>query len=213
MTDWPAIWSAIYEQVNAHYREIAKKRDQVIAFYLVLLAGLVGSWDKLRDYRESILTFVWLVGIACVWLAIQYWRWHTVHTSCMVVVQRLMSASAAPTIERCEALWRIVNDERPVTWRTLLPKGAETTILYLLSIMTFIPAYLLGRGTPFLPVHVASDFVAIALDVIPYSAAIVLLGSLYVRQFHDFNANDWPFRWLRGITSDDSSLPRASTFE
>ena len=74
MNNSKKIWLPIYEQVNRHFLEAHKKRDQVIAFYLLLLAALFGVWDKIKDFQNRALVGVWIVGSLCFVVATLY-RW------------------------------------------------------------------------------------------------------------------------------------------
>ena len=88
-------------------------------------------------------------------------------------------------------------------------RGVETTTLWLLSVLTFLPAYLLFRHSSLPALRTKYDLVAFVVDVLLYSSLLLLVAALIVRKYHEFPPNDWPFRWLR--ESHDGSNCRSPT--
>jgi hypothetical protein len=184
------IWIPIYEQIHEHLRESARKRDQVILFYILLLVALIGAWDKLGNFLQTALTGTWLVGVVCFVVATQYRRWHIVHHCSMVVLQRLMADTEEPSLSRCKEIWNKVNDTKTSVWMLMNPlRGVETTVMYLLALLTFVPAYELLKNSK----------IAIILGAVVYVGVLLFLSSGYVRKFHEFREDNWMFRWLRGM--------------
>ena len=45
------IWLPIYQEIHEHIRDAMKRRDQIIAFYMVLLAALIVLGINLTKFR------------------------------------------------------------------------------------------------------------------------------------------------------------------
>lgn len=210
MSAFKDVWASIYEQVHNHLRDGARKRDQIVAFYLVLLAALVGAWDKLQGYRPTVLAILWVLGVASLAVSVLYWRWHIVHNCSMVVIQRIRLLDSRPTLADCEHVWNAVNLPIPTLREMLNPfRGVETMVLYFHAALTFVPAYLLMRTSSIQLLSTRYDAVAFLVDVVLYSGLLVSLSVLYVRRFYSFREQEWPFRWLRPVAEPLPSKPNA----
>lgn len=196
------VWLVIYDQANNYLREGGKKRDQLIAFYLLLLAAVIGAGDKLKDSYEIAVFAVWLIGLASYFVATLYWRWHIVLTLSLITIQRLMMHPSL-TIKECEEAWNAVNDDQTV-WQLMSPlRGIEGAMLYVLAIITLVPAHLFLKAIQFSIVTVSADWIAFLLNLVIYAPFLVFLSARYVKQFHSFRKNEWPFRWLRDTNKEE----------
>ena len=114
------ILSAIYDELHDHDREAGKKRDQVIAFYLLVLVALLGAWEKITPIRSIALATVWIAGLISFLIVIHYRAWHVTHGAAMVTLQRLMLEPEPLTLDHCRELWDRTNDTKlgwGVFWR------------------------------------------------------------------------------------------------
>lgn len=66
--DFLAFLTNIYDQTNDHLREQGTKRDQVIAFYVVLLSFVITSRSLLAKTANMTIIYLGLieVGVICV---------------------------------------------------------------------------------------------------------------------------------------------------
>mgnify|MGYP006298239969 CR=1 FL=1 len=186
------IWRPIYHEIHQHLRDNDKKRDQTIAFYLIILAAYIGIIGKPKPnpvfYNESILIGVWIIGLICLLIVTQYRRWHIVHHCTFVTLQKIMSLPLSLSEDICEKAWNDVNDT-PSVFDLMNPlRGVETCLIYFLSLLTFIPVFFL--------VDTFYGLFTLLLAIV-YILLSVYLSSRYVLSFHKFNRNEWPFRWLR----------------
>jgi hypothetical protein len=198
------IWLTIYKEIHEHIRDTLKRRDQIIAFYLVLLAALIGAWDKLKEIQNVAVAGVWIVGIACFFVITQYWRWQIILHLSMVTIQSLMTSKKQLSISECKRIWNEVNDINTTIWALMKPsRGVEITIIYLFAFLTFVPGYLLLQISGVAILRINSEAVAFLLDAIVYTAVLALLSSWFVKSFLKFNERDWMFRWLRAFPNGD----------
>lgn len=206
-TDSRDIWFTIYKQVHEHHRESDKKRDQIIMFYLVLLAALIGAWKGLNEFQnmqdmEVIAALAALmVGLGSFWVSTQHWRWHIVYGCSITTLQRLMFCDKEPSLDECENAWNMVNNTDTKIHELVRPwRGVETAVMYLHAIMTFVPAYLLLRAlwlATLQPIFdIISEPIAFILGAAACAIVLVFLSSLFVKRYHKFRKEEWMFRWL-----------------
>jgi hypothetical protein len=169
-TDSRNIWLPIYEQIHEHLRDTLKRRDQIIAFYLLLLAALISAWDKLGEIQNIIVAVTWVIGFACFIVLTQYWRWQVIFHLSLVTLQNLMAFSKEPSLDECKRIWNTVNKTNLRVWSFLNPlKGVEINVIYLFALMTFVPGYLFYRINGVAILSLNSEIVAFLLDALTYT--------------------------------------------
>ena len=197
------IWPQIYVQIHEHLRDALKRRDQIIAFYLVLLAALISAWEKLGEIQILIATGAWVLGIGCFIVLTQYWRWQLVLHMSIVTLQVLMVANNQ-TLDECKRIWNQVNETNTTVWKFLNPfRGVETNIIYLFATMTFIPFYLVFRSLGVAFIHLKTEIVVFLLDGILYTFFMGFLASLFIKKFSNFDERHWMYRWLPNLPDND----------
>ena len=43
----------MYEEAHDHFRDGHRKRDQAVAFYVAVLAAMLGAWERLEAHALS----------------------------------------------------------------------------------------------------------------------------------------------------------------
>lgn len=193
---------AIYVQLHDHVREAGKKRDQVIAFYLLVLVALFGAWEKIASIRGFLLTAAWIAGLFSFAIVMLYRRWHVVHGAAMVTLQRLMVDTEALTLERCKQLWDQTNDSEPsilALWNPM--RGVESGMTWLFALLTLLPGYLMLVESHFALLMLRSHVRAFAFNAVIYVPVLAAISAAYVKPFHRFQQDIWAFRWLRSSAS------------
>lgn len=64
--DFLAYLTTIYDQTNDHLREQGTKRDQVIAFYVVLLSFVITSGCLLAKTANMTIIYLGLIGVGAI---------------------------------------------------------------------------------------------------------------------------------------------------
>jgi len=204
------IWLLIYEQIHEHMRDALKRRDQIIAFYLLLLAALISAWDKLLGIQNIIVAVTWLIGFACFIVLTQYWRWQVIFHLSLVTLQNLIAIRKEPSLDECKRIWDTVNVTDLSIWSFMNPlKGVEITVIYLFALMTFLPGYLFCRINGIGILNLDSEIVAFLLNAITYTFLLAFFSSLFVKKFSKFDERNWMFRWLLAPSgNDEKSEPK-----
>lgn len=201
------IWLPIYEQIHEQLRDVLKRRDQIIAFYLLLLAAVISAWNKLGEIQDIIVAGTWVLGLACFIVLTQYWRWQLILHLSLVTVQTLMVSNKEPSIDECERIWNIVNKTNESIWSFLNPlRGVEINVIYLFALMTFVPGYLVYRSNGAAIMSLNSEIVAILLDAITYTFILAFFSSFFVKRFSKFDEVNWMFRWIKALHDNDRKI-------
>ena len=201
-----AILAAIYGEIHDHVREAGKKRDQLIAFYLVVLVALVGAWEKLAAVRSAALASVWIAGLISFLIVMRYRAWHVTHGAAMVTFQRLMLEPDPLTLEHCQELWEQTNDTEIGFFRLFNPmRGVESGMTWLFAFLTMIPGFLLLDASGFALVHMSSRGWAFVADLVVYVPGLAAVSTGYIMRKHRFQPDLWAFRWLRRPKTAESS--------
>jgi len=125
-TDSRNIWLPIYQQIHEHLRDALKRRDQIIALYLLLLAALISTWGKLGEIQNIIAAVTWVIGFACFIVLTQYWKWQVIYLLSLITLQNLIAFSKEPSLDECKRIWNTVNETNPRVWSILNPlRGVE----------------------------------------------------------------------------------------
>lgn len=99
--DFLAHLSSIYDQTNDHLREQDTKRDQVIAFYVVLLSFVITSGSLLAKTANKSIIYLGLIGVGaiCVRTVADLRSWHRQYLDTISVINWIKAHQAEyPTV-------------------------------------------------------------------------------------------------------------------
>ena len=203
-TDSRNIWLPIYQQIHEHLRDALKRRDQIIALYLLLLAALISTWGKLGEIQNIIAAVTWVIGFACFIVLTQYWKWQVIYLLSLITLQNLIAFSKEPSLDECKRIWNTVNETNPRVWSILNPlRGVEINVIYLFALMTFVPAYLFYRINGIAILSLNCEIIAFLLYAITYTFFLAFFSSLFVKRFYKFDEHYWMFRWITAPHDND----------
>ncbi len=191
------VFQDIYREIQLHIRESHKKRDQLLAFYITLLAATF-AFDRIGIHMREAAGFLVLFGLAVLWALIQYRKWHIRYNGSLVVYQRLVQENRSVTIAELASLWKTLNDERD-WWSLLNPKdGIENATMLVACLAVGVPLFLLLQATGWgwsAPMDVRE--MAVLVDGLIVWVAVNGIIACQAESFQAFPENDWVVRWLR----------------
>jgi hypothetical protein len=191
------VLEAIHAEIHIDLRESDKKRDQVIAFYLLVLVGLFNAWDRIEPIRGFVLGGIWIAGLLSFLVVMKFRWWHVHHGAAIVTLQRLLIDEEPVTLDRCEVVWKKVNDGEASVGHLMYPLGgveAGTTLLF--AFLTSLPAYLLLQRSGWAWFHITA-WLAFSLDTAVYVLVLTSASAFFARKAYSFDPKIWVFRWLR----------------
>ena len=184
------------EQIHEHLRETQRKRDQTVAFYVALLAGLFAGWNELEVRRAGALLGAFVIGVVSLWILLRYRHWHIRYLNAATVFQHLRARGGDYDLQQLEQLWGSLNDRS--TRLKLACSGTEAAIYFGLAAVVGIVAHLLiaecGYGVPVLG---GSDGAACLVNVSVVLLAALLAAMTVLPNAQAFEESDWMFRWRR----------------
>ncbi|MEP0826698.1 MAG: hypothetical protein HRF40_14570 [Nitrososphaera sp.] len=99
----------IYQEANDHLRTSDNKRDQIIAFYFVILGLLLSSLNKITKlpYVMQILIYISIGFFGCILVFIvhKFRFWHIIYVNTAVVIQNLVLSKIQPNEKNIKEVW------------------------------------------------------------------------------------------------------------
>lgn len=131
----------IYQEANEHLRICDNKRDQIIAFYLVILGLLFSSFDKITKlpYEMQILLYS-IIGLFGCTLAIIVHKlrfWHIVYVNTAVVIQNLALSKIQPSERNVKEIWDSYQESIKETRHQLNVENLTRFAFYLVAFIPF----------------------------------------------------------------------------
>ena len=145
----------IYKESNAHLRASDNKRDQIIAFYLIITGFLFGSLDKLNDLGllSCASMIIGIAGIIIALIIMTYSKWHKIYRKTAIVVQYLAINKKRPTEYNIKKAWTKLANKSIVTQKEHQIIGTEWLMYNLFLFIAFTPFYLIMYNWDSIIVH------------------------------------------------------------
>jgi hypothetical protein len=177
---------AIHSQCHEHLRDADKKRDELVAFYALVIGLLFAGYRQIDDDLRPLLVFVvGLVGFFAVLTVIHYRKWHAIYSNCLRAMERAAAASRNSRLTRTGILeaWNSlpVHHSSWRTWQLFNPlAGTEAATFDALLVLSFLPWYLVPNAVPDLalltvPNHVVGFVLGLAIYMIIMTLAGVII--------------------------------------
>jgi len=96
----------IYRQCHEHLKETDKKRDQILAFYAIIVGIFFGSLDKLKDFKDIFAIVLALLGVLLAIVLIHYRKWHIVYVNSAIALQNLILCNKDLTDTNIAEVWK-----------------------------------------------------------------------------------------------------------
>lgn len=130
----------IYQEANEHLRTSDNKRDQIIAFYFVILGLLFSSFDKINKLPCKIQIFFYLIiglfGCLLAFIVHKFRFWHIIYVNTAVVIQNLALSKIQPSESNVKEIWDAYQESIMKTRHRL---NIENLTLIAFLLVTFIP--------------------------------------------------------------------------
>ena len=148
-TDFLDYLNTVYEQTNEHLREQDTKRDQVIAFYVVLLSFVITSGSLLAKAANMGIIYIGLmvVGLICVNTMASLRSWHQQYLDCIAVINWVKAHQADyPTVESMQAAIQMqVKANYTGTYGVSL-KSTDNWVYFGMVVLTGLPALFVAKA-------------------------------------------------------------------
>lgn len=151
----------IYKESNEHLRASDNKRDQTIAFYLVIVGLVFGSLEKIQDLSDIVALTIGCLGIFIAMILTTLRKWHIVYVNTAIVVQYIALHKLEPSEATIKEVWEkliqggsykiLIN---PKTGKKYSPISTENLTFIAFLVFAFIPFYLLWPSFWMVLVHI-----------------------------------------------------------
>ena len=178
---------SIYEQANEHLRASDNKRDQTIAFYLVIIGVLFGAIDKLDKLTTNVAIAIGALGIVIALIVLVLRKWHIVYVNTAIVIQYIVIHNLEPTEEQIASAWQTLIVDNTYTTRVNKDSG-KTYQPIRTELLTYI-AFLLIAFTPFY--LVSSSWWMYLVHIAYILVMVVISNSLLKRELADGYQGSW----------------------
>ncbi|TAJ88621.1 hypothetical protein EPO44_15485 [bacterium] len=194
------MFELICNQIHEHLRESQRKRDQLAAFYIALLAGIFAGWDALAPQRASALAGAVLIGLVFLLILLHYRRWHIKYNNALTLFQHIAANKRDANLVECEQLWGLLNDRR--NGRVLVDprEGVEAaTYLGFAFVVGFVFHLFIDEANLGFTAPVGGELLVLATNVSVVVAVALVAAIWFLPSSQTFVGNDWMFRWLREV--------------
>lgn len=132
-----------FKEVNSHIRESDKKRDQIVAFYGILIAAFMNSLDKIGDLRVIASVVLALIGLGILIVILNLRRHHILYMYSAQAVQLLWASNAPPTRQNAVWAWsKFMNPASKYMSEILNPlRSTEAAVYNTYLAVWFLPLY------------------------------------------------------------------------
>lgn len=150
----------IYQQCNENLRASDTKRDQVIAFYVVVISLFFSSIDKLGNIKQPISIALVILGLILALVILSFRKWHIVYVNSAIVIQHLIANGIAPSQTAIKNAWDFLIFGQQYANTPIFPKRRHnplsteklTYIAFLL--LSFTPLYFLRSDWLMITIHI-----------------------------------------------------------
>lgn len=114
-------------QCHEHLRATDNKRDQILAFYAIVLSVAFGSLGGADDSNVYSYTFLWgvtLLGAVLILVLLWYAFWHVVYTNSARLIHRVALLNEQPVRVNSAEEWNSFVERE---WNSIFGHGAVTS--------------------------------------------------------------------------------------
>ncbi len=187
----------LLQELHEHLRELHRKRDQIIAFFVAIAAALGAGWGHLGIYRGSVALAAAALGCFGYLALLSYGIWQLRYMGAITVLHHLWSHGTPVTLHSAEKAW------------ALNTKFSRTEIVGML--VRHDPVIFVGYTALFgLGWHLALAaneccvsspvrgrvFPALVNTLLVMALSNVIAFLSFRQARTAFPANEWMFRWL-----------------
>jgi hypothetical protein len=206
-------FTIIYTECNNHLREQDKNRDQLISFYLVLVAAfLAGTNNQAIKHSVTLIgIFIFILGLIVSKTIIEFRIWHTRYSYTSILITALSRPNDKTFVEIAKnqredsylkSALNIKSEFMPINWLyERYWKGTEFYTSLTALVITFLPLYIALTHKFIYPQQVPQT--AFITKIIIFSSLLVLFTiiQLYFASYiyHKFSACPWATWLLYGL--------------
>ncbi|HGC6388621.1 TPA: hypothetical protein ACI00M_001742 [Cronobacter dublinensis] len=167
---------SVYERCNEHIKEQSSKRDQTIAFYLVILSFYIGSYTSVSkmmssEYSTILLNLVvCLIGGMTIRTLSGLRSWQMQYTDSALALNKILSRDNFDFNDVNESIKEFFllqkNKYSKMGFRTML-KGIENRVIFCIILISGFPTAILVKET-FLLLKVNNEILTNTVKVLVY---------------------------------------------
>lgn len=145
---------SIYERCNEHLKDQSTKRDQAIAFYLVVLSFYFGSYGNISKilnsvYSPLVFNFVMILVSGMTIRTLSGLRsWHMQYTNSVLFLNNIIMREVfdpAQIQAEAQAFYKKVNDKLKAKPLRELFEGIENRVILGMTLISGLPAAMLVK--------------------------------------------------------------------
>lgn len=145
---------SVYERCNEHLKDQSTKRDQAIAFYLVVLSFYFGSYGNISKilnsiYSPLIFNFVMILVSGMTIRTLSGLRsWHMQYTNSVLFLNNIIMREVfdpAQIKAEAQAFYKKVNDKLKAKPLRELFEGIENRVILGMTLISGLPAAMLVK--------------------------------------------------------------------
>lgn len=162
--------NGVYAACNEHLLEQGRKRDQVIAFYIVLLAFMITSGRQLAQMTNQIIVHSGLIviGAICIRTIADLRSWHTQYLDCMKIINwGLAHREQFSSVEQLRLRLQMLTEMAPEKRYSAFRISTDNGIYFAMVLLSGLPVVLL-----------TNDFHA-PLAIMVIIVCLYLIGAIY----------------------------------
>jgi len=145
---------SVYEKCNDHLKEQSKKRDQTIAFYLVVISFYFGSHANINkllvgQYTPILFSFVLCIVGGMVIRTLSGLRsWHIQYANAIMIINNVMAKDIKTTAEINSEINYFLA-EKKTTYKTMTVRhifsGVENRVILAMTFISGFPVLMLAK--------------------------------------------------------------------
>ena len=136
-------YAEAFTQCNEHLRETDKKRDQIVAFYGILIAAFLNSFDKIGGLKPLVTLVLALTGLGIAMAVMNYRKWHLLYVQTASTLQYLSASQTPLSQQNINQAWnKFTLHRQKYGGPSLNPfMSTEVAIFNVFLIVWFLPCY------------------------------------------------------------------------
>lgn len=145
---------SVYERCNEHLKDQSTKRDQAIAFYLVVLSFYFGSYGNISKilnsvYSPLVFNFVMILVSGMTIRTLSGLRsWHMQYTNSVLFLNNIIMREVFDPLQikaEAQAFYKKVNDKLQAKPLRELFEGIENRVILGMTLISGLPAAMLVK--------------------------------------------------------------------
>ncbi len=172
---------SVYERCNEHIKEQSSKRDQTIAFYLVILSFYIGSYTSFSKMISSQYSAIFLNLVICMigGMTIRTLSglrsWHMQYTDSALALNKILSRDDfdfSKVNEKIKAFF----DEKKIKYQNMdfrgMLKGVENRVIFCMILISGFPTTILVKEI-FLLLKINNEAITATVKIVVYTLYVV----------------------------------------